>query len=156
MAKVKWALGRWLYSAYVMCSKFDIFSHHTKQMTMNLTLAGSMFTVRADGTGMLLHSCLVLPSHTVSPLSRGTMPRLVITYSVCRGTRPSSVTGLRQFSWLFELCSQHKAELYSPIIHSSIYPFTYSFIHPFILQTAVCAQRSSPRPRQLWWPQYFQ
>lgn len=129
---------------------------------MNLSLAGSMFTARANrteekrGTSMLLHSCLVLPSHTVSSLSMGTMPRVVITYSVCRGTRQSSVTGLRQFSWLSELCSQHKAELYSPIIHSSIYPFTCSFIHPFILRTAVCAQRSSPRPRQLWWPQYFQ
>lgn len=126
-----------------MCSKFDIFSHQTKQMTMNLSLAGSMFTARADrteerrGTSMLLHSCLVLPSHTVSSLSMGTMLRVVITYSMCRGTRQSSVTGLRQFSWLFELCSQHKAELYSPIIHSSIYPFMYSFIHSFFEQLCV-------------------
>lgn len=149
---MKWALGRWLYSAEMMCSKFDIFSHQTKQMTMNLTLAGSMFTVRADRTEERRdrYASPLMPSssfpHGLFSI-HGRNAEAGYNCSVCRGTRPSSVTGLRQFSWLFELCSQHKAELYSPIIHSSIYPFTYSFIHPFILQTAVCAQRSSPRPR---------
>lgn len=56
---------------------------------MNLILAVSMFKTRAERTeerwetSMLLHSCLVLPSHTVSSLSMGTMLRVVITYSVC-------------------------------------------------------------------------
>lgn len=56
---------------------------------MNLILAGSMIMARAERTeerrerSTLFHSCLVIPSHTVSSLSMGTMLRVVITYSVC-------------------------------------------------------------------------